>query len=266
MGLESLRGGPAARYRPQTSDVLVVPEFLLGDAQSAYPDLDKVVYVQNPFSYVRGCHQARQAGCDPHARVLLNIASARSCIDALEVAGAEPVAYVPARPDLERYEFAAAKSRKIAYMPRKRAAEAEQLLGALKRRGNLHGWDFVAISGHTQEDVARTMRDSLIFVSLMRDESLGFPAIEAMSAGCITVGYTGFGGREYFDDTTGVPIEEGDTLALIEGLERIAAEYDADPTRLDGLRRAASEKVNAVYTRARFEGALLQAWEELPSG
>lgn len=258
------RRNPRLELRPD--DVLVVPEFLLDLAQEAFPDHSKVVFVQNPFSYVDACGAAIARGIDPQHAVIHSIGISRMCMDALAIAGAHPASCVPVSPDLGKFEFVADKRRQIAYMPRKRRREAQVLAEALRRRGRIADFALVEIDGMTHDEVARTLGGSLFFVSLMRLEALGFPAMEAMSAGCVAVGYTGIGTREYFDETTGIPVPEGDTAALVAAVESAVAEYDADPARLDALRRAGSERVNAQYARPLFEAALREAWQRIAAG
>jgi glycosyltransferase involved in cell wall biosynthesis len=84
-----------------------------------------------------------------------------------------------------------------------------------------------------------------------------------MAAGCVVVGYTGLGGREYFTENTGFPVAEDDTAALVRALEAAVTEYEQNPTRLDALRRHASEVINARYSRQNFEASLLRIWERL---
>jgi glycosyltransferase involved in cell wall biosynthesis len=166
----------------------------------------------------------------------------------------------PVGPNFDLFPFRQDKKRQIAYMPRKRSWEAGQIHEALVRRGRIKGFDIVTVDGMTQAQVAKSLGESLIFISLMKEEALGFPALEAMASGCVVVGYTGLGTREYFTPETGIPIEEGDTPALVQAVESAVAEYEADPSRLDGMRREASRCVTARYSREAFRSGLLQAW------
>ena len=55
------------------------------------------------------------------------------------------------------------KHRRIAYMPRRRANEAAQVLELLKLRGALDGWEVIAIDSRTEAEVADLLRASWIF-------------------------------------------------------------------------------------------------------
>lgn len=255
------RRNPPLRHRPD--DILVVPEFWLSLAVEAFPGRPKVVMVQNPFTYLDSHADALSRGLDPSDGHLLSIAGAQSCMGALELTGVSPVAYCRVQPDFARFPYREAKSRRIAYMPRKRRREADLVCRALERRGNLRGYELVCVDGMTQAQVAEVLGDCRFFLSLMERESLGFPGLEAMASGCIVVGYTGVGGREYFTRDTGRPVEEDDSFGLVVALEQAVAEYDRDPVALDALRRHAAAKVTATYTRAAFEDGLRGAWDQL---
>lgn len=244
-------------------DVIVVPELMLPHALRAYPAHRKVVFSQNPYLYLDAVLAARRAGHDPIGEVVLNLGISRNCMAAFDAVGATRTAYFPVSPRLDLFPFCEGKSRTIAYMPRKRPAEGAVLADALRRRGHLRGFELVEIDELPPEEVARLIGKALVFVSLMKDEALGFPALEAMSAGCVVVGYTGHGTEEYFDCGTGVPVRDGDILGLIESVEQTIERLDSDPHALHRLRRAASIKVNETYSAAAFSDGLFAALDRI---
>jgi glycosyltransferase involved in cell wall biosynthesis len=66
-----------------------------------------------------------------------------------------------------------------------------------------------------------------------------------MACGCYVVGFTGLGGREYFDPGFSSPIEEGDVLAFAK---ETAAMLASDPATLGKRARCASEYVLSRYS------------------
>lgn len=244
-------------------DVIVVPEFMIVTATETFPDHRKVVFSQNSFSYIRLFDRAIRAGADPDATVLCNVGINDTCMEAFSLMSDRPGLRIVVSPDLDLFDDGQAKQRTITYMPRKRKSEADFLHAALERRGKVADFDLIRLDRMTQPEVARHMAESLIFVSLMKDEALGFPGIEAMASGCIVVGFTGLGTEEYFTPETGFPIREGDNVGLVLTVERIAAEYRADPARLDALRRHASGVVRARYNPQAFRDTLLEAWDRI---
>ncbi len=89
----------------------------------------------------------------------------------------------------------------ICYMPRKlpdHIARVKELLGAI---GN--GFEWVALDGIDENEVARCMQSCQIFLSTQDQEGFGLPSLEAMSCGALVIGYPGTG---FFD---GYPLKAG---------------------------------------------------------
>ncbi len=244
-------------------DVLVVPEFFLADTVEAFPNQPKIVFVQNSFAYLRTYADAIKRGLDPQTGVIWSIGISDTCMRALELVEAKPVSRVPVAPNLTLFPFAETKKRKVCYMPRKRPDEALVIDRALRDRGNLDGFELVEIEGMPQAEVARHLSESLFFISLMRTEALGFPGMEAMSAGCVVIGYTGLGTEEYFDTSTGIPVAEGDTVAVVEAVEAAIAAYSRNPGHFDEMRKTASDRIRTRYSQDMFKTSLLAAWGDI---
>lgn len=264
LGAARARLDPAARRLDWCdSDILVVPEYMLDVAAAAFPDRRKVHIFQNPFSFFDALARARQNGRDALAGLIFHLGCSEFCMRALEALDIAASGYLPVVPKLDLFDASRPKAKKIALMPRKRPFEATTIADLLARRGRLQGYEIVRIDGASQTEVAKVMSETLIFISLMRRESLGFPGIEAMASGCYVIGYTGLGAEEYFTTETGMPIPEGDTISLVEAVEAAIAEYEADPGRIDRLRLSANETVRAKYDATAFRAALLTHWEEI---
>jgi Glycosyl transferases group 1 len=134
---------------------------------------------------------------------------------------------------------------KIAWMPRRRADDARQVLRLLAAHGSLEGWEVVTIEDRTEADTARLLRSCAIFLSFSAQEGFGLPPAEAMACGCYVVGFPGLGGREYFDSTFSCPIEDGDVLAFAKATAGVLSE---DRAILATRGRRASEYVLARYS------------------
>jgi len=113
------------------------------------------------------------------------------------------------------------KRTQIAYMPRKRRTEADFLIGALAA---LHPqYDdvrLVTIDGLKFTEAAAILRESSIFLALGHLEGLGLPALEAMSAGCLVVGFAGGGGREFASPVNGLWCSDDDVVGAVAQLAR----------------------------------------------
>jgi glycosyltransferase involved in cell wall biosynthesis len=244
-------------------DVLVVPEFWVAEAAEAFPRQRKILFVQNSFSLFRSHARAEERGFDPRARVVGAIGISDTCIDALSLLDYDPIFRCPVAPNLSLFPYAERKVPKIGYMPRKRPLEAKIVMSALERRGRLGHHELVRIDGMAQPQVAEALRECLIFVSFMKTEALGFPAMEAMSAGCIVVGFTGLGTEEYFTPETGIPVPEGDLVKLVETIEDTISAYVRDPVPFDQMRAHASQMIAERYGSGVFENTLRDTWEAL---
>jgi len=102
-----------------------------------------------------------------------------------------------------------------------------------------------------------------VFVSLARRESIGFPALEAMAAGCLVVGYTGVGGQVYLTSETGFPVADGDIDAAADAVLRVVEAYKTAPAPLDTLRQSASVSVHRAYSSQRFADSVRASWPRL---
>lgn len=259
----TLRRGPLPRWNKAPDDVLVVPEFMLDAALETYGDRPIVAFVQNPFSFLEARMRAKKRGFDIRKRVCFFLYVSEICRDALDLLQLDARALVPASMKPDDFPFAQAKDRLITYMPRKRPEEARLIDEALRARGRIGDYRLEALDNLPRAEIARKLGQSRFFLSLQKRESIGFPAAEAMAAGCIVVGYTGLGGREYFDETTGIPVTEDDSFGLVQALEQAVAEYESAPHRLDALRQHAAREIRARYSPEGFDRGLLAAWKEI---
>jgi len=166
--------------------------------------------------------------------------------------------------DTALYAYQAEKKRQIAVMPRKLRSHVEQVLGLLKVRGSLDGFDVVIIENLPGErDVARVLGDSKIFLSFSEQEGFGLPPAEAMACGCVVVGYHGFGGREFFNEEYCYPVPEGDVIAFARTVERAIRDSSAAPAQFMAKGRAASEFIGRTYSMAREEEDIIATWRQL---
>ena len=260
-----LRSGPLEILQSREGDIVVVPEFMMAAAMLAFPNTPLGVFVQNPFAFQETHAEGLKRGLDIRDRAQWFLGVSQLCMDQLELLDIKTGHYLPVSMKPEDFPFSEDKEALITYMPRKRPTEAQQIVDMLSRRGKLDGYRLQALDKMNRSEISEQLQRSRFFISLQQRESIGFPAAEAMAAGCIVVGYTGLGGREYFTSDTGGPVVEDDTVALINALEETVAEYSADPVRLDRVRRHASDLINQRYSWHRFEKSLIETWRELES-
>ena len=139
--------------------------------------------------------------------------------------------------------------RRIAYMPRRRAEEAAQVLRLLELRGALQDWEVVAIEGKSESEAADLLRSSRIFLSFSKSEGFGLPPCEALACGCLVVGFDGFAGREFFRRPFAVRVEDGDIVAYARAVEDLIRLVNEDPLAIEAASEAGSRFVAERYSQ-----------------
>ena len=145
------------------------------------------------------------------------------------------------------YPPAEPAGKRIAYMPRRRAEEASQVIRLLELRGVLDTWEVVTIDGCNEAEVADLLRSSRIFLSFSEREGFGLPPCEALACGCLVVGFDGFGGREFFHAPFAESVEDGDVVAFARAIERVARQVDENPAAMTAASRSGARFVLERY-------------------
>lgn len=247
--------------RPQ--DVIVMPEYWYPELCDLFPLAPRILLAQDVFGLLQASQRDRARKTpvqDSFNAVITTSAASRTAYEYLSGHSSFEVPVVVSKPNLIS---PAHKKKQITYFKRKRHLEAELLPNLLSRSEVFADWSFVEIKDMTEDEVVKTLSDSLIFLSFSSREGFGLPAAEAMAAGCLVVGYTGVGGEEYFTKDVAFPVPDSDIIAFAKTVETVAQEYEKDPKRLDVMRHAATERVLNHYSPDVMSKALLQAWTEI---
>ena len=153
--------------------------------------------------------------------------------------------------------------RTIAFMPRRGRREASQVLGILRARGTLRGWDVVALEGLREQEVGRHLRSATIFLSFAYQEGFGLPTAEAMACGAYAVGFHGFGGREFFLPEFSSPVEPGDVVGFVRTLEAVLRQEAADPGWCRARGMAAAQFIATEYSPQRERQEVVRTYAAL---
>jgi hypothetical protein len=183
------------------------------------------------------------------------------------------------RPAIDTELFFAPESkpdgpRRIAFMPRKNKALADQIRRIFEERNPGAAVEWVPVHGLNRQDVANVLRSCHVFLATGFPEGCPLPPLEAMACGCLCAGFAGFGGWDYMRqaDAGGfapqgyalreVPWEgngwwvaDGDVLGAATGLERalaVLADGSAGSIRKNARRTAQS--YDAAGQSAGLEG------------
>jgi glycosyltransferase involved in cell wall biosynthesis len=118
----------------------------------------------------------------------------------------------------------------------------------------------------TEAEVARTLRGSRFFLSTSVQEGFGLPPLEAMGCGCLVIGFTGGGGDEFASTENGFWVEDQNTQALADEVERVLSLYRQNPDHPRWKeKQKAAEKSAGLYSFKNQKQALLETWNHLLS-
>ncbi|MES2764642.1 MAG: hypothetical protein V4642_02145 [Bacteroidota bacterium] len=154
------------------------------------------------------------------------------------------------------------KKKQICFMPRKHSDEAMAVINMLKFRGVLDGYTIVPIDNMDEQHAGRLMKESLFFFSFGYHEGFSLPPAEAMSSGCLVIGYHGKGGHEYFKGDFCFPIADSNVPKFARTAESVLKMYEEDPAKIHTMRKKASEHIQSVFTAEREEKDILAAWRD----
>lgn len=252
---------PVSELKPG-DDVLVFPEnhAELLNRFAAWPNR-KAVFCQNIYMCYRGVGQRndyRDFGVS--AVICLTQQMAAYCrrrFPSLEVF------LVPNPLDRATFKPRLPNKLQIAFSPRKRPGEAAFVRDLF--RAENPAWrqlPWVAIEKMSEEEVARALGESAVYLALGRFEACPLSALEALSCGCIVAGFTGTGGWDYATARNGFWAPEDDVLACATQLTeavRLAAEGKQRYHEMFSDAQATA----AAYSEERFRARLLECWGQL---
>ena len=247
--------GGTAPTQVFADDVLVVPENRMSRLRELFPGVPKIVLNQNPYLAAKQlCSQV----------MLRDLLGTINTSDACQSASTHLLPNVAAHRVplwLERNLFAPvkAKSCQIAYMPRRMANDAQMVLNLLAASGAAEGIEIVPIDNRPIDEVARVLRESLIFLSFAQHEGFGLPGAEAIASGCLTVGCTGGGGDEYFSRFGGWPVAQQDAFGFADTVMDVLKRYAENPDAMDAARLDNAQAILAHYKQETTVAALADA-------
>jgi hypothetical protein len=155
------------------------------------------------------------------------------------------------------------KRLQIAFSPRKRSGEAAFIRDLF--RAENPAWrqlPWVAIEKMSEEEVARVLGESAVYLALGRFEALGLAALEALSSGCIVAGFTGTGGWDFATARNGFWAAEDDLLGCTTQLAE-AVRLAADGKQRYHEMSADAQATAASYSEEKFRSRLLECWRQL---
>ncbi len=240
-----------------SQDILVVPETAAASLLRELPIPRKVIFNQNAYYTFSSSEEIRLTAeailcVSEDNRRYLEYAFPEQKIKRLHLS-IDPKVFFPSEH----------KIRQIAFMPRKNSQHSDQVLGLLKLRGALKNYRIAAIDASPEQEVARILRESNIFLSFGFPEGFPLPPAEAMCSGALVIGYHGGGGTEYFRPEFSYPIPINDIVGFARTIESVIQMWEENPEVLRGKARAAAAFMAEEYPPERERNDVITTWREI---
>lgn len=256
-------------YMPRTvqpDDVLVYPEVFGPDIAEYAPGVRKVVFVQGAYltfqNYTFDPNDMRTPYTHPDVLEAMVVSIDTYNYLRYVFPGLKIVRISPSI-DPILFPLQTEKKKQIAFMSRRNAEDALQVINILKQRKALNGWTIFPIQHMSQSEVSAVLQESAIFLSLGTAEGCPLPPMEAMACGCIVIGYNGRGGREYMRPWFCRPIKTGDIIEFARMVEKMTRDYEAKPGVAASMGTAASHYIRDHYSPEREEKGVVGMWKDL---
>lgn len=235
-------------------DIIVVPENRLFRIHEIFPGIPKILLNQNAFL------AARQEVPQSTKDIIGSISTSELCLESSrKLLPKKPALYVPLWLNAQLFKPTKTKKRQIAYMPRRNAQDARMVFNLLTASGAAGDIKIVPISDMSLDQVAKTLCESLIFLSFSDREGFGLPPAEAIASGCLTIGYTGVGGDEFFSRFGGWPIAQQNVFAFADTVSNVLRDFKSDPEQLDKMRLKNAKAILDTYKRSTAKTSLSSA-------
>jgi predicted TIM-barrel fold metal-dependent hydrolase len=246
--------------------ILVVPEVFGQRIATLAPGVRKVIFNQGAYNTFEGHSLERTDLTTPYRHPEVEaviVVSEDSATYLRYVFPLMPVYRTVNAIDPQIFFPEPVRRRRLAFMTRRNLKDAVQIINILRFRGVLDDVELLRLEGLKEREVAERLRVSLVFLSLGVAEGCPTPPKEAMACGCLTIGYHGWGGRDFLGPEVAYPIQTGDILTFASTIETVLAEQLGDRIPLSSKGRAAAELIHKHYSLERERATVLECWERI---
>ena len=253
----------ASPPNPNT-DLIVLPETWLSNVPGYLAGIKKVIFNQNAF-YTFGLEGNCNANTlelyrhpDIVGVVTVSEDSRKLLIEGCGIA-ADKCHSILNGIDPNLFYVPEVKTRRIVYMGRKHVDHIRKVALMASTRTSLARYPFRELGRLNHGEVAKELREALIFVSSGHPEGFGLPLAEALACGCLVIGYHGLGGRDF-----ALPhmrcVEFGDLYGFVEALEEEILRFETDPIIVGSERYAAARAIQTTYSPEAEQERALAVW------
>lgn len=215
------------------NDFVMIPEFwavpharLLHNIGVRYG-----IYVQGGYIISRNNGEELEAAYHNAELILAISDDTVECIEMAFPECAKKVHRVHYSVNHDKFLASGLKENIICYMPRRMENHSRLVTFFLNKMIPQH-WRIESIDGLNEDGVAFILGKSKIFLSFSELEGFGLPPVEAALSGCYVIGYTGEGGKEYWDSEIFTEIYSGDIKAFVRAVLNKIDEIDNLPSEL----------------------------------
>ncbi len=257
-----LQKAPNAR-----TDIIILPETWLTTMPQYFPGIPKVIFNQNAF-YSFGL----EGNCDfntlelyqhPDLKgvVTVSLDSKDLLVRGCGIAASKCHVLINGI-DPNLFYMPNIKMRRIVFMGRKQADHARKLALMASRREVFKNYPFRELPKLSHAEIAKELREALIFLSCGHPEGFGLPLAEAIASGCLVVGYHGLGGRDFALPYMNV-VEFGDLMGFLDRLEKGIMKFEKEPQQVLEARFQASKDIQKRYSPDAEREICIKVWETL---
>jgi len=258
MVINSFLKNKSTFWIPENNDILIIPEIWVLDFVDVFPNNDIIIFNQNCFYTVNNYANLK------NLKVVVTVSNYSYNYLKL-IYNREILMQITLGIDTELFSFEGKKKKVICYMSRKRYNDIEQLLFLAKFDKEFDSWEFININNLPESDVATILKKSIIFLSTSDLEGFGLPPAEAMSCGCIVIGYDGGGGQEFLKNNICFNINSGAILEYFNCLKEVVMNLNVNYHHYDDLRESASDFIKNHYSLEIEKKSVQETWFNLLS-
>ncbi|MGM8361088.1 glycosyltransferase [Flavobacterium sp. ARAG 55.4] len=251
----------------ERNGILVIPEIYGPYVSELYSNMEKVIFNQNCYYTFNNCEIENTNNIPTYLnkKHLASIVVSEDSKKYLQLAFPLSITHrIHLGINTDKFIYnKISKKKQIAYMPRKLEDDIVQIISILKIRNNLGNWNFIPISGKSEDEVAQILNETLIFLSLNHREGFGLPPAEAMASGCIVIGYAGQGGKEYFKPNFSFKIDEGNILQFVNTIEETCLKLEQNDSKTLAIPQQATDYIAKNYNLEKEEESIVLTWKKI---
>ena len=263
MDLESYKQS----HPSSNDDLLILPETWLNNVPHYLPGIPKIIFNQNAF-YSFGLNGECNNNTlqlykhpDIHAVVTVSEDSKNLLVEGCGIPR-DRCAVLINGIDQKLFHAPTIKHRRVVFLGRKHVDHGRKVALMASQSQELKNLSFQELPTMQHSQVALALQDALMYLSCGHPEGFGLPLAEAIACGCMVVGYTGLGGRDFAVPHMKV-VEFGDLLGLLQGIKNELQRFDSNREHVIQERLEASQLILKKYSLEEEQACCLRTWSQL---